>query len=90
MRRIFFITITTYFLILNLTAQQIFSWEEILKQAKEKNPQLKQAELNLQQVELKIEQAKAEFYPQVSFSFSSGKNYSKNYESDINLSLIHI
>jgi outer membrane protein TolC len=71
--------------------QQIVQWEQILKEAKEKNPQLKQAELNLQQIKLKIEKVKSDFYPRLALSASSGKSYSKNFSSDViysyNLSL---
>ncbi len=86
MKRFLFFSIILYFLVSNLAGQQILRWEEVIKEAKQKNPQLKQAEINLKQTELKIKQAEAEFYPQVSFSFLAGKNYSKNYESDINYS----
>jgi len=69
-----------------LFSQQVITWEQVLKEAKEKNPQLRQAELNLKQTELKIALVKSELYPQISFSFSSEKNYSENFESKVNYS----
>jgi outer membrane protein TolC len=79
------------FFISSLFSQQVVKWNDVLKEAKEKNLQLKQAEISLQQTNLKIERVKSEFYPRLNFSASSVKNYSKNFDSDIvysyNLSL---
>jgi len=66
-----------------LFSQQVVKWDEILKEAKEKNLQLKQSETSLQQTKLKIEKLKGEVYPRINFSASSGKNYSKNFDSDL-------
>jgi len=79
------------FFISSLFSQQVVKWNDVLKEAKEKNLQLKQTEISLQQTKLKIERVKSEFYPRLNFSASSIKNYSKNFDSDIvysyNLSL---
>jgi outer membrane protein len=79
------------FFISSLFSQQVVKWDDVLKEAKEKNLQLKQTEISLQQTKLKIEKIKSEFYPRLNFSASSIKNYSKNFDSDIvysyNLSL---
>jgi outer membrane protein TolC len=79
------------FFISSLFSQQVVKWDDVLKEAKEKNLQLKQTEISLQQTKLKIEKIRSEFYPRLNFSVSSVKNYSKNFDSDIvysyNLSL---
>jgi len=83
MRKIFKYTLP-YFLTLSVSfSQQVIIWEDILREAREKNFQLKQAEINLQQVKLKIEKVKSDFYPHLSISASSGKDYSRNLSSDI-------
>jgi len=69
-----------------LFTQQVIQWEQMLKEAKEKNLQLKQAEIDLQTTKLKIEKIKSELYPRLTFTASSGKNYFKNFDSDITYS----
>jgi len=86
MNKIYRYFLLCFFTTSALFSQQVINWEQVLKEAKEKNPQLKQEELNLKQTELKIALVKSELYPQLSFSFSSGKNYSENFESKVNYS----
>ncbi len=62
------------------------TWQQVVKIAKEKNPQLQQAVINLQQTKIKLENVKSEFYPQVSLGMSSGKSLRQNYESELSYS----
>jgi outer membrane protein TolC len=86
MNKIYRYFLLCFFTTSTLFSQQVINWEQVLKEAKEKNPQLRQAELNLTQTELKIALVKSELYPQISFSLSSEKNYSENFESKVNYS----
>lgn len=85
MKKLFFLIIVV-FLFSNLFSTEILSWYDVLKEAKEKNYQLKQTELNLQQTRLKLEKLKGDFYPQISLGAASSKNYKENFESETNYS----
>ncbi|MDW8055754.1 MAG: TolC family protein [Elusimicrobiota bacterium] len=82
----FIILLVIFTLVSPLFSAEILSWNDVLKESMQSNPQLKQVELNLQQTKLKLEQARSEFYPQISLGATVGKNYQENFESETNYS----
>ncbi|MCS7227915.1 MAG: TolC family protein, partial [Endomicrobia bacterium] len=62
------------------------TWQQIVKEAKQKNPQLQQTIINFNQARIKLESIKSEFYPQISLSASTSKNLHKEYEPEVGYS----
>ncbi|MFN3550574.1 MAG: TolC family protein, partial [Endomicrobiia bacterium] len=86
MKKLIFLITITFFTSFLFSSAENLSWNEILKEAKEKNLQLRQAELNLKQTKIAIEKLKGEFYPQISLGGTASKNYKENFESETNYS----
>lgn len=82
MRKMIYL-IVVLFLPFSVLYSEILSWEDALKEAKQNNLKLKQAELNLEETNLKLKRAKSELYPQIFLGSSVNKTYKENYESDI-------
>lgn len=86
MKKIVFAIGITLSLLAKLYPAELLSWEQVLEETKEKNVQLKQAQMALQEIQLKLKKLKSEFYPQVTIGSAVNKNYTKSSESDISYS----
>lgn len=86
MKKIIYLCVIFLFVLSIKIYPELLSWDDVLKEAKQNNLKLKQAELNLKETDLKLKRAKAEFYPQISLGSSINKTYRENYESDITYS----